>query len=235
MCFFQKQYCRIQWFNHVLNIYLLCASTRLVSVDPMQNQKNIVFAVVKFMASVKKIKKERDNTQILLQLWLNLFSNSKINYFIQEQGKVSHSYLEYPIWKRVEGWDGKHPSGKMLLGCSTHALASLLGPCNLPRCISVWVKLCHNMAFQIDVLNYWKRHTRSTLCHLLMYFTPSYLTSVITDIWASLMAQMVKNLTARQETQVQSLLKGMATPSSILAWRIPWTEESGRLQSVGLQ
>ena len=99
------------------------------------------------MASVKKIKKERDNTQILLQLWLNLFSNSKINYFIQEQGKVSHSHLEYPIWKRVEGWDGKHLSGKMLLGCSTHALASLLGPCNLPHCISVWVKLCHNMAF----------------------------------------------------------------------------------------
>ena len=46
-----------------------------------------------------------------------------------------------------------------------------------------------------------------------------------------LVAQMVKNLSAMQETQVQSLgwedplEKGMATPSSILAWRIPWTEE----------
>ena len=54
-------------------------------------------------------------------------------------------------------------------------------------------------------------------------------------------AQMVENLTAIQETQVQSLgqedplEKRMATHSSILAWKMPWTEESGRLQSVGLQ
>ena len=55
------------------------------------------------------------------------------------------------------------------------------------------------------------------------------------------MAQMVKNLPAMQETWVRSLgqedpLKdGMATYSSILAWRILWTEEPGRLQSMGLQ
>ena len=55
------------------------------------------------------------------------------------------------------------------------------------------------------------------------------------------MAQMVKNLPAMQETQVQSLSqedpleKGMGTHSSILAWRIPWTEELGGLQSMGLQ
>ena len=53
------------------------------------------------------------------------------------------------------------------------------------------------------------------------------------------MAQVVKNLLATQQTQVQSLgredllEKGMATQSSILAWRIPWTEEPGRLQSMG--
>ena len=52
---------------------------------------------------------------------------------------------------------------------------------------------------------------------------------------------MVKNLPARQETQVQSLSQedtleqGMANHSSILAWRIPWTEEPDRLQSVGSQ
>ena len=52
---------------------------------------------------------------------------------------------------------------------------------------------------------------------------------------------MVKNLPAVQETEVQSLgqedpmEKEMATHSSILAWRIPWTEEPGRLQSTGLQ
>ena len=52
---------------------------------------------------------------------------------------------------------------------------------------------------------------------------------------------MVKNLPAMQETQVQSLdwenppEKGMATHFSILAWRIPWTEEPGGFQSIGLQ
>ena len=55
------------------------------------------------------------------------------------------------------------------------------------------------------------------------------------------MAQMVKNLPAVQETQVPSLIwedpleKGIATHSSILAWRIPWREEPGRLQSIGSQ
>ena len=55
------------------------------------------------------------------------------------------------------------------------------------------------------------------------------------------MAQMVKNLPAMGETQVQSLgqedslEKGMATHSSILTWRIPWTEEPGGLQSTGSQ
>ena len=54
----------------------------------------------------------------------------------------------------------------------------------------------------------------------------------------SLVAPTVKNLPAVWETQVQSLSqkdpleKEMATHSSILAWRIPWTEEPGRLQSV---
>ena len=58
---------------------------------------------------------------------------------------------------------------------------------------------------------------------------------------ASQVAQMVKNLPAMQETQVQSvgwedpLEKGMATHSSILAWAIPWTEEPGGLQSMGSQ
>ena len=55
------------------------------------------------------------------------------------------------------------------------------------------------------------------------------------------MAQIVKNPPAMLETQVRSLgredllEKGMATHSSILAWRIPWTEDPGRLQSTGLQ
>ena len=56
---------------------------------------------------------------------------------------------------------------------------------------------------------------------------------------AYLVAQIVKNLPAMQETWDLSLgwedplEKGMATHSSILVWRIPWTEEPGRLQSIG--
>jgi len=55
------------------------------------------------------------------------------------------------------------------------------------------------------------------------------------------MAQMVKNLPAMQEMQVWSLGqedpldKGMATHSSILSWRIPWSKETGGLQSMGPQ
>ena len=55
----------------------------------------------------------------------------------------------------------------------------------------------------------------------------------------SVMPQLVKNLPPMQETQVlslgweDSLEKGMATHSSILAWRIPWTEEPGGLQFMG--
>ena len=58
---------------------------------------------------------------------------------------------------------------------------------------------------------------------------------------ASLVAQRVKSPPAMQETQVRSLgweralEKGVATHSSVLAWRTPWTEEPGGLQSMGSQ
>ena len=58
---------------------------------------------------------------------------------------------------------------------------------------------------------------------------------------ASLVASLVKNLPAIQETHVRflggedPLEKELATHSSILAWNIPWTEETGELQSMGLQ
>ena len=63
----------------------------------------------------------------------------------------------------------------------------------------------------------------------------------IGDRRASLVAYMVKNLPAMQETCIRSLgqedilEKGIVTHSSILAWRIPRTEEPGRLQSMGSQ
>ena len=59
------------------------------------------------------------------------------------------------------------------------------------------------------------------------------------DFGSSLVAQLVKNLPAVQETWVRSLGREdpldeeMATHSSTLAWRIPWTEEPGGLQSMG--
>ena len=59
--------------------------------------------------------------------------------------------------------------------------------------------------------------------------------------WASFIAQLVKNLPAMWETWVRSLgregslEKEMATHFNVLAWRIPWTEEPGGLQSMGSQ
>ena len=82
---------------------------------------------------------------------------------------------------------------------------------------------------------------------LLLLLTPHYyilyggfIVGIIQEYRASL-AQMVKNLPAMQETQVQSLgpedplEKEMATNSSILVWRIPQTEEPGGIQSMVLQ
>ena len=64
---------------------------------------------------------------------------------------------------------------------------------------------------------------------------------IIVLLWASLVAQLVENLPAMQETWIRflgredPLEKGMATHSSILAWRFLWTEEPGGLQSLGSQ
>ena len=67
------------------------------------------------------------------------------------------------------------------------------------------------------------------------------LKTILGALVASLVAQMVKKLPSMQDTWVLSLdredtlEKGAATHSSILAWEIPWTEEPGRLQSMGSQ
>ena len=78
---------------------------------------------------------------------------------------------------------------------------------------------CYAKGFQFDVV-------------LFVYFCFCF---------SSLVAQMVKRLPTMRETRIQSLgredllEKEMATHSSILAWKIPWTEEPGRLQSMGSQ
>ena len=69
----------------------------------------------------------------------------------------------------------------------------------------------------------------------------SFCCHISSDIRPPLAAQAIKNLPAMRETQVGSLdqedrlEEEMATHSSILAWRIPWTEEAGGLQSIGTQ
>ena len=71
------------------------------------------------------------------------------------------------------------------------------------------------------------------------YMSHYCMADLVMGIGDSPVAQQVKNLPAMQETRVRSLdwenplEKGTATPSSILAWRIPWTEEPSGLQSMG--
>ena len=86
-------------------------------------------------------------------------------------------------------------------------------------------------------------HQNGSLFWLSIDFRPRRINGMFSGVRhiISLMAQMAKILTARQETWVRSLgwedhlEKGMATESGIFTWRIPWTEEPGRLQSVGSQ
>ena len=80
-----------------------------------------------------------------------------------------------------------------------------------------------------------------SVCVCVCGFPPLILTATSSYSWASLVAQTVKNLFTVQETWVWSLgwedplRKAMATHSNILAWRILWMEESGRLQSMESQ
>ena len=71
--------------------------------------------------------------------------------------------------------------------------------------------------------------------------TPIFVVALCTIARTSLKTQLVKNLLAMQETRIQSLgledplEREMATHARILSWRIPWTEEPGRLQPMGTQ
>ena len=74
-----------------------------------------------------------------------------------------------------------------------------------------------------------------------LFYWLSIWSSLHTTFWTSLVAQTVKCLSTMQETRVQSLgqedplEKEMAIHSSTIAWKIPWTEEPGGLQSMGSQ
>ena len=86
---------------------------------------------------------------------------------------------------------------------------------------------------------YGTQHLTDSISHKGQGSTLLFFNWSIVDVQCSLAAQVVKNPPAMQETWVWSLgqedplEKGKATQSSILAWRIQWTEEPGRLQSMG--
>ena len=76
--------------------------------------------------------------------------------------------------------------------------------------------------------------TKASFISLSLIYTHTHThTRIYVYLWASLVAQMVKNLPAMQETWIKSLSqndslkKGMVTHCSILAWRIPWTKDPG--------
>ena len=117
----------------------------------------------------------------------------------------------------------------------------------------VWYLNCLILSFLfykmgIKVVPTHKHHKSMSICLLNIRILFDLYLSLFNLYWdfleekgTSLVAQSVKNPPAIQETQVQSLgwedplEKGMATHSSILPWRIPWTEEPGRLQCMGSQ
>ena len=84
-----------------------------------------------------------------------------------------------------------------------------------------------------------KIYKPSFLCIFLFYQGTHWVLENGTWLISGMVAQSVKNLPAMQETGLQSLgweghlEEGMATHSSILTWRIPWTEEAGGLHSIG--
>ena len=96
----------------------------------------------------------------------------------------------------------------------------------------------YRFVLSIEMLTWWGKPLKWCLSNIIILIFLSY---DPVKGWASLVAQAVKNLSAMWETWVQSmswkdpLEKGTATYPSILAWRILWPEEPGRLQSMGLQ
>ena len=117
-------------------------------------------------------------------------------------------------------------------------------------CYSIYVQE-NSFCFTTTMISWKTKHFKKMLkdCHqilkylLVEHYRWQYWQLQISVYWpwASLVAQTVKNLPAMRETHVRSLSGGdrlekeMGTHSSILAWRSPWTEEPGDLQSMGSQ
>ena len=107
---------------------------------------------------------------------------------------------------------------------------------SLPSCLTLGYAMEEDIATLSSILAWripWTEHIQRWFSYIIIIY--SFV------LGSFLVAQMEKNLSAVQDPRVQTLSwedpleRGMATHSSILAWRIPWTEEPGRLQSMGLQ
>ena len=94
------------------------------------------------------------------------------------------------------------------------------------------ILLSNNMKHDVDVCNTLNKSDKQCYAG---WKKPVSKDNILYDSMTSLVAWTIKNSPTVPENWVQSLEKGMATHSSILAWRISWTEEPGRLQSMGLQ
>ena len=100
--------------------------------------------------------------------------------------------------------------------------------------MELWIRRANYQIICIDFL-------LSKLRNLIFYPVYKYFILCLGQLWASLVAQTVKHLPAMPEIQVSSLgwedplEKEMSTNFSILAWKIPWMEEPGRLQSMESQ
>ena len=151
-------------------------------------------------------------------------------------------------WCRGIGWGGRWEGGS---GWGIHVNPWLIH-------VNVWQKplwYCKVISLQLIKINE-KKNNSNILSEISNYFVTMWLNLVIKAVIKSLpplpllqisyvlwvlAGQTVKNPSAMQETWVRSLgwegplEKGKATHSSNLAWRIPWTEEPARLQSMGLQ
>ena len=111
--------------------------------------------------------------------------------------------------------------------------------------ISAWAALCLWVLLPCDQFMFiqWRKTTPKAQCNIDKDYLQwwAVLNNYNLEVKNFLVAQWVKNLPVRQETWTQyldredHLEEEMTTHSSILLWRIPWTEEPGRLQSMGSQ